>query len=62
MNIYVKVVDGIVTEHTNFLNLEEGDYIQIVPGINNKIPFIGDYYDSDLDMFFTPIPEDAEIN
>jgi hypothetical protein len=62
MDIYVKVVDGIVTEHVNFPNLEGEDYIQIVPGVNNKIPFIGDYYDSDLEMFFTPVPEDAVIN
>jgi hypothetical protein len=62
MGIFIKVVDGIVIDHIDVANLPEGDYIHIVPGINNKIPFPGDYYDADLDMFFTPVPEDAVIN
>jgi hypothetical protein len=62
MGIFVKLVNGIVTEQMEVDNRPEGDYIEIVPGVNNKIPFVGDYYDSDLDMFFTPIPEDAVIN
>jgi len=62
MGIFVKVIEGIVVEHIDVANQPEGDYIEIIPGISNKIPFPGDHYDADLDIFFTPIPEDAEIN
>lgn len=56
MGIYVKLSDNIVIDFIDSEVTPDEEWIEIIPGEANKIAFVGDYYDSKANMFFTPIP------
>ena len=56
MGIYVKLLDNTVIDFIDSDLPPNEEWVEIIPGEVNKIAFVGDYYDSESNMFFTPIP------
>ena len=62
MKKYAKVENNIVVEILKSENVLGEGYVETDFGIRNRPAEIGFIYDSELDMFFMPIPEDAITN
>jgi hypothetical protein len=58
MGIYVKLLDNVVIDFIDSDMLPDAEWIEVIPGESNKIAFIGDHYDIENNMFFTPIPSE----